>query len=132
MNEQIKQFFSSEAFGVVGASADRSKYGNKVLRCYQQHNREVYPVNPKEKNIEGLECIHQLSNLPDEVNSISIITPPNVTKQIVDEAIKKGIKNIWMQPGSEQDEAIEQCKQNDINIIANGPCILAVSGFKDS
>ncbi|GGI77455.1 CoA-binding protein [Legionella impletisoli] len=132
MNIKIKEFFSSNAYGVVGASADRSKYGNKVLRCYMQHNHEVYPVNPKEKSIEGLKCVHTVSNLPKEVKSISIITPPSVTKQVVNEAIKKGIKNIWMQPGSEHDEAIDQCNKNNINIIANGPCILAVSGFKDS
>ena len=51
--EQLDKFFASEAFGVVGASANRDKYGNKVLRVYLQHGKKVIPVNPREQEIEG-------------------------------------------------------------------------------
>lgn len=125
----IQTFLSAPAFAVVGASSDRSKYGNKVLRCYQQHGLDVFPVNPNEKSIEGLPCIASIADLPNHVESISIITPPPITENIVDEAIKKGIKNIWMQPGAESDRAIQKCKNHGVNVIANGPCILVVLGF---
>lgn len=128
---QIEQFFQSDAFAVVGASTDRSKFGNKVLRCFMKNDRIVYPVNPKEEVIEGLNCYSDLALLPDNVKSISIVTPPKITEQVVNEAIKKGIENIWMQPGAESKEAIEHCKKKHINVIANGPCILAISGYRD-
>lgn len=129
--EQIDLFFQSKAFGVIGASSNREKYGNKVLRCYLQHHKTVYPVNPKEETIEGLSVVHSINQLPKEVNSLSIITPPTITKVIVEEAIKKGIRNIWMQPGAEDEEAIEKCFKHHVNLIAQGPCVLVAMGFKD-
>lgn len=129
--EQIETFLASPAFGVVGASTNRHKFGNKVLRCYQQHGRRVVPVNPNEKEIEGVACVTGIGDLPADVESISMITPPKVTEQLVPLAIEKGIKNIWMQPGAESPEAIALCRQRDINVIADGSCILVVLGYHD-
>ncbi|KTD35630.1 CoA-binding protein [Legionella moravica] len=127
----IDQFFTSSSFAVIGASSNRDKYGNKVLRCYIQHGKKVYPVNPHEAQIEGLAVVSNISELPDDVQSISIITPPPITELCVNEAINKGIKNIWMQPGAESERAIDSCRINQINVIAKGPCILVVLGYKE-
>ncbi|KTD17839.1 CoA-binding protein [Legionella jordanis] len=127
----ITEFFSSKAYAVVGASSNRHKFGNKVLRCYLQHHKTVYPVNPHESMIESLTAVKSIADLPEEVNSISIITPPKITEQIVNEAIQKGIKNIWMQPGAESQLAVKQCLAQGINVIYGGPCLLVELGFKD-
>ena len=124
-------FFKSEAFGVVGASTNRDKYGNKVLRCYLQHSYKVYPVNPRADKIEGVVSVATLSDLPPNVKSISVITPPAITEKIVDEAILRGIKSIWMQPGSQSQAAIDKALKHGIQVIADGSCILVALGFKD-
>jgi len=129
--KQIELFLQSPEFAVIGASSSRGKYGNKVLRCYLQNGKTVYAVNPREKVIEGLKVIQSLNLLPDTVNSISVVTPPIVTEQIVTDAIKKGIKNIWLQPGAESDRSIKKCIVHGINIISGGPCILVSLGFKN-
>lgn len=129
-DKQLDKFFASEAFGVVGASANRDKYGNKVLRVYLQHGKKAIPVNPREKDIEGIPCVSGVPELPGEVRSISVITPPAVTEQVVEMAIAKGIENIWMQPGAESPAAVEACRKNNINVIADGSCILVVLGFR--
>lgn len=126
LEQQIATFLASKAFGVIGASTNREKYGNKVLRVYLQNNKTVYPVNPNEKEIEGLASVATVTNLPHEVESISIITPPPITEKIVQQAVTKGIKNIWMQPGAESLAAIEFCRSHNINVIAGGPCLLVV------
>jgi uncharacterized protein len=128
----MHDFLTSNAFGVAGASSHREKYGNKVLRVYMQHHKKVYPINPHEKIIEGLPCIPDVSQLPDEVNSLSIITPPAITEIIVAAAIQKGIQHIWMQPGAESDQAIEMGEKHGINVIAGGPCILVYLGFHEA
>lgn len=130
VKEQIDLFLQSEAFGVVGASADRHKYGNKVLRVYQEKEMRAIPVNPKEMEIEGVACVASVMDLPDEVRSISVITPPAVTEQVVEMAARKGIKNVWMQPGAESDAAVEACRRSGINVIADGSCILVVLGYQ--
>lgn len=129
MSDQIERFFTSSAYAVIGASTNREKFGNKVLRCYLQHYKTVYPVHPTEGFIEGLACINNIADLPETVASISIITPPIITEKVVEQAIKKGIKNIWIQPGAESETAIDNCVRNHVNVIAKGPCILVELGF---
>ena len=93
MRDRIDNFLDASVFGVVGASSKPHKYGNKALRCYQMNNRRAIPVNPVEANIEGIDCVKSVSELPDDVSSISIITPPQVTEKVVEQAIAKGITN---------------------------------------
>ena len=131
MTKEIDEFLKAEAFGVVGASSDRSKYGNRVLRCYQEHGLKAVPVNPKEKEIEGAACVASVLDLPAGVASISVITPPSVTERVVEQAAKKGIRNVWMQPGAESPRAIAFCREHGFNVIADGSCILVVLGYRE-
>src|SRR4051794_39372733 len=110
MESRIERFLSSAAFAVAGASPDKSKYGNKVLRCYQQHGMTVFGINPREKEVEGTLCVASVADLPHEVKSLSIVTPPPVTERIVKEAIAHGIQHFWMQPGAESPEAVRACE----------------------
>ncbi len=127
----IQEFLAGSKFAVVGASKDRSKYGNKVLRCYMQHGRTVYPVHPAADVIEGLPVSANLSSLPEPVHGVSIITPPAVTEAVVDEAIKLGIQHLWMQPGAESPSAIARAEAAGIQVVANGPCLLVVLGYAE-
>ncbi len=131
IEKQLEQFLAAPMFAVVGASTNRDKYGNKVLRCYQQNNRPVIPVHPKEKQIEGIDCVASIADLPAEVESLSVITPPKITEKIVEQAAAKGIKNIWMQPGAESPAAVQYCKEQGINIIADGSCLLVVLRYHE-
>lgn len=131
MRKDIEEFLKAKAFGVVGASADRSKYGNRVLRCYQSHGLKAIPVNPQAQEIEGAKCVASVLELPAEVESISVITPPAVTERVVEQAAEKGIRNVWMQPGAESPRAVAICREHGINVIADGSCILVVLGYRD-
>ncbi len=131
IGEQIETFLAAPSFGVIGASIKREKYGNKVLRCYQQNQRNVIPVNPVEKEIEGVVCVVSVDALPAETVSISVITPPKITEQVVEQAIAKGIRNIWMQPGAESPAAVAACQTAGLNVIADGSCVLVVLGYHE-
>jgi len=129
--DKIKTFLEGKRFAVVGASQDREKYGNKVLRVYMQNNIEAVPVNPKAGEVEGLTAYADLPSVPGHLDGISIITPPPVTEQVVHQALALGIKNIWMQPGAESEAAIDLAAYAGANVIAGGPCILVALRFKD-
>ncbi len=131
MTEQIEKFLTSPSFGVAGASSKRYKYGNKVLRCYMQNDRTAIPINPVEKEIEGIACVASVADLPAEVKSISVITPPQVTEKIVEAAIAKGIENIWMQTGAESAAAVAAAQKAGLNVIADGSCVLVVLGYHE-
>jgi len=65
------------------------------------------------------------------VKSISIITPPRVTERVIEEVIRSGIENVWMQPGAESDAAVAMCEAAGINVIADGSCVLVVLGYRE-
>lgn len=129
--DTIRAFLAAGPFGVVGASTDRTKYGNKVLRCYVQSGLTAYPVNPTERTIEGITAYPTLAEIPGGVGAASIITPPKVTEKIVDQAIALNIRHLWMQPGAESDAAIARAEQTGISVIARGACILVVLGYRE-
>jgi predicted CoA-binding protein len=131
VQQNIDTFLEAGAFAVVGASVVRSKYGNKVLRCYQQHGRVVYPINARAAEVEGLKAYPSLASLPVPVKAISVITPPAITEQVVQEAAAAGVTHIWMQPGAESDVAIRAAESQGMSVIAGGPCLLVVLGYRD-
>lgn len=131
IDDQITSFLANKRFAVVGASQDRAKYGNKVLRVYLQNNLDVVPINPTASEVEGLTTYRDLSSVPGEIDAISIITPPPVTERVVQEAIQRGIKHIWMQPGAESTAAIAAAESAGANVISGGPCILVSLRFRD-
>lgn len=129
--DKIERFMQSKSFAVAGASANRAKFGNKVLRCLKQNGYDVTPINPLCDEIEGLSCAKSVQELPNCIKSLSIITPPQITETVVLQAISKGITNIWMQPGAESVAAIQLCKANNVNVIADGSCLLIILHYHD-
>lgn len=131
MRQQIEDFLSGAPHAVVGASVDRAKYGNKVLRCYMQHARPVHVVHPNELEIEGVKCVASIGELPDGVHGLSIITPPPVTERVVEAALTKGIRRFWMQPGAESATALAAARAAGASVIAGGPCLLVSLGYRE-
>ena len=130
--ERIVAFLESGPYAVVGASTNRAKYGNKVLRVYQQHGRRpVYPINPRATEIEGEPAYPSLAATPELPRSVSIITPPAITEEIVEEAIELGVEHLWMQPGAESPAAVQRAEEAGLGVIADGSCILVVLGYRE-
>ena len=130
-HETIRDFMASGPYAVVGATSNRDKYGNLVLRAYQRLGHEVYPVNPRADEIEGLKAYPSLASLPVKVRGVSIITPPAVTERVVEEAAAAGAEFVWMQPGAESLEAIRKAEALGLKVIANGPCYLVLARFRE-
>ena len=131
MDAPIERFLAGRVFAVAGASADRRKYGNKVLRNYQQAGRTVYAINPREKLIEGAPSFARLCELPEKIDGLSIVTPPVVTEKLVEEAAAAGVKRLWLQPGAESAAALARAKELGLDVIAGGPCLLVALHFQE-
>jgi predicted CoA-binding protein len=129
--ELIDLFMQTGPYAVVGASTNRNKYGNKVLRAYLQRGFKVYPINPTATEVEGLRAYPDLASLPEKVVGISVITPPQVTEKLMDEAARVGVRYVWMQPGAESPAAVEKAARLGMQTIADGSCFLVVAGFSE-
>ena len=122
----LNEFLQANTFAVAGASRDRSKYGNKVFRAIVASGRSVYPLNPTQTEMEGHPAFASIADLPCVPESLSIVTPPHVTRDVVNQAITAGVKNIWMQPGAEDDHASQAAREAGLNVIDDGSCILVL------
>lgn len=117
-------FLSGRTYAVVGASRDRAKFGNRVLRAYLEQGYLVVPVNPREREVEGLAAVPSLAHLPRKVDGISIVTPPDVSGAVAVEALTLGYRNLWFQPGAEHLEAVRAARAAGARVLAYGPCVL--------
>lgn len=132
LHERIEAFLAGGPWAVVGASTVRAKYGNKVLRCYQQAGKHpVYPIHRSEPEIEGLAAFPSLAATPTVARAISFITPPRVTEAVVEEALSLGIRHYWMQPGAESRKVVARLEAAGLEPIAGGACLLVVLGFRE-
>ncbi|HNW98503.1 MAG TPA: CoA-binding protein [Bacteroidales bacterium] len=122
--KEIEDYLSNKDMAVIGASTDRKKFGNIVLRFLKKRGFNVYPVNPRVNEIEGEKCFTEIKDVPAKVKAAIFITKPEVTEKIIENVISgKTITHIWLQPGSENENAIDKAKQNGLNIICN-ECIM--------
>ena len=103
---------------ILGASADRAKFGNKSVRAHLQQGYDVYPVNPRGGAVEGLTVYRTLAEVPvEKLDRISVYLPPNVTLAALDEIASKGAAEVWLNPGTESDEVLAKAAQLGIEPI---------------
>lgn len=129
--DRIRVFLAGSPHAVAGASRDRSKYGNRVLRAYVEHGMQVFPVNPNASEVEGLAAWPDVLSIPQRVHGLSIVTPPAATRIVVQQALAAGIRHLWMQPGAEDAEAVRLVKRAEASVIWGGPCLLVELGRRD-
>jgi len=113
---------------VVGVSASHDKWGWKVYNELRTAGFRTYPVNPKYENIDSEKCYPDLESLPEKPDLVITIVPPAVTLKVVEQCAKLGIGRVWMQPGSESENAVKFCRENGIDVIYNA-CFV-VNGLK--
>ena len=103
---------------ILGASSDRSKFGNKAVRAHLSQGYEVYPVNPKGGEIEGLTVYPTLAAVPcEELDRVSMYLPPAVGLKMLPEIAAKGCKELWLNPGAESPELIEAAEGLGASVV---------------
>jgi hypothetical protein len=113
----ISDFVNRRLWAVVGASQDRSKYGNRVFRSLRDAGYTVFAVNPNIDEVEGASAYSTLADLPQAPEVVDIVVPPKVTEKIVKQIHELGLDRVWMQPGAESKAAIEYCQKHGIEVV---------------
>jgi uncharacterized protein len=102
---------------IIGASNDRSKWGNKSLRAFRQRGYTVYPVNSTESEVEGLPAYKSIADVPTRPELISIYVRPQVVLKLLPDIAAKGCDELWLNPGTESDEVLAEAKRLKLNVI---------------
>ena len=123
MQDLIDEFMRQKKFAVVGATDNPEKYGNRIVKNLKSRGYEVYPVNPKLKEVEGLECFSSLADLPCEVDVIDFVVPPKVAEEILMQCKELNLDRIWLQPGSESETVLDFCRSNNMKVV-HSVCVM--------
>ncbi len=118
----------TKKIALVGVSSDPKKYGHKIFKDLIRVNADVLGVNPKGGELFGKKIYPALKDMPFIPDLVIAVVQPAVTSQIVDECKELGIKDIWMQLGSESDEAIKKAKDYGMHVVANS-CFMITHGI---
>lgn len=103
---------------VIGASSDRSKYGNRSLRAHMACGYEAYAVNPKGGEIEGLPVYASIAEVPvGPLDRVTMYVPPQVGITLLEAIAAKGCGELWLNPGTESPELIEKATELGLNPI---------------
>jgi len=102
---------------IIGASSDPRKYGNKAIKAYSIIGYKVYPINPNEDEIEGIKAYKSILDIPDQIDRVTMYVPPKVGLGILEDIAKKGVKELYFNPGSENDEIVGKAKKLGLNPI---------------
>lgn len=99
-----------KTIAIVGASADRAKYGNKAVRAFIQGGWTVYPVNPSVEEVEGLQSYASVADVPGPIDCISMYVPPNIGRKMLVAVAEKLPKEFYLNPGSESVDLVRDAE----------------------
>jgi predicted CoA-binding protein len=119
----VEDFIAQKKIAVVGVSRKKTKFGNAIYKELKLKGYNVFPINPHINAFEGDACYPDLLSLPEKVDAVVINVPPMQTEKIVREAKQAGINKVWLQQGSQSEEAVKFCEENGIDCVSN-ECIL--------
>src|SRR5690242_6525844 len=100
-----------KSVAIIGASNDHHKFGNKAVRAFLQQGYTVYPVNPREDEVEGLTAYKSIRDVPGRPHMVSVYVPPPVLLKILPDIAAKGCDELWLNPGTESDEVLLEAER---------------------
>ena len=102
---------------IIGASADRAKYGNRALRAYERQGYRVIPINPNEAEVEGHRAYASVLDVPGPIDMATVYVQPEVGVRVLDDVAKKGIPEVWLNPGADEREVVARARELGLNAI---------------
>jgi predicted CoA-binding protein len=108
----------SKTVAVVGASSDRRKFGNKALRAFQAEGYRVIPINPNEREVEGIPTFASVLDVPERIDMATVYVQPEIGLGLLSEFDQKRIPEIWINPGADSEELLIEARRRKLNVIA--------------
>jgi predicted CoA-binding protein len=102
---------------VVGASSNRSKFGNKALRAFERQGYTVFAINPNEAEVEGHKTYPTVLDVPVPIDMATVYVQPAVGVKIMEQLAQKGVAEVWLNPGADGDRVVERARELGLKTI---------------
>ena len=102
---------------VIGASSNRQKFGNKALRAFAQRGYTVVPINPTEAEVEGHRAFASVLDVPGTIDMATLYVPAPVGVRVMDDLVKKGVAEVWLNPGADDRTVIEKARSLGLKTV---------------
>ena len=102
---------------VIGASRNREKFGNKALRAFAQQGYRVFAVNPAVSEVEGHKTYRSVLDVPGAIDMATVYVPARAGVQVMEELAKKGVGEVWLNPGADEDAVVERAHALGLKIV---------------
>ncbi len=106
-----------KSVAIIGASSNPHKFGNRAVRAFRRQGYTVFPINPHEAQVEGLKTYASVLDVPDAIDIATFYVPPDVGEKVMVEVARKGIAEVWLNPGSESDALVQLARSLKIEPI---------------
>ena len=120
----------AKTVAVIGASADRRKFGNKGVRAFQAAGWRVIPVHPNEATVEGLPTVASVSDIDGPLNVVSLYVPPAVGLKLLPTIAVKTPGEVWLNPGAESRELLAEAARLGLSAVQT--CSIIAVGYAPS
>ena len=107
----------SKVVAVIGASSHRYKFGNKALRAFESQGFTVLAINPNEASVEGLATYASVTDVPGPIDMATVYVPGDVGVRVMEDIARKGIPEVWLNPGADDDEVIARARALGVKVI---------------
>ncbi len=114
---------AGRTIAVVGLSAKRYRPSYGVAEYMQRAGYRIIPVNPHETEVLGEKCYPDVESVPEPIDIVDIFRRPEYVPEIVEAAIRKGAKVVWMQEGVVHEEAARRARDAGLEVVMDR-CIL--------
>lgn len=108
---------NGKTVAVIGASKDRQKFGNKALRAFEQHGYRVLAINPNEPEVEGHTTYASVLDVPGSIDMATVYVPADAGVRVMEQLAQKGVPEVWLNPGADEDEVVARARELGLNII---------------
>ena len=122
IDDKIKELFiSSRVIALVGASNNKEKDSNKVMKFLQRAGYRVIPVNPTSLNsfIHGEKVYGSLMDIKEKVDIVDVFRPSEEVEEIANQTIKIAANVLWLQLDIQNNKARDLVIKNKIYYVAN-------------
>lgn len=102
---------------VLGASSNRSKFGNKAVRAFQKAGWTVIPVNPRETVIEGIPCAAELGAVLCHPEVLSVYLQPRMVAEMAGPIAALAPSEVWLNPGTSDPQVVESLKRHSLTLV---------------